>query len=173
MNRIRENLATVPAELASPPPDERPRNLLARALLGMRIAFVAATSALVGVNFNATLLLIDWPDIPLKRAAITSGYPMLVEWLFVLSLALSVPFLVTQIFCPACKLRWWFTKAACGGHFLAGMLWCGLAILSTGIDFGFYGIALGINGMMNVTYAVVLALAFNHELLRLMGRARR
>lgn len=159
-------LKTVPGELTAPPPAKDP---VKHAHDAMRLAFVIASVAMAAVNLEAFLVIGDWPPALLKTVALVSAHPVFLTWAFGACFAAAVPFIVIQIALPMCRWRAGCTRWSSVGHFVAGALWAGMAIVSAGLDYSNFGVGLWIKAVANLAFGFALGMANNHELLRAMA----
>jgi hypothetical protein len=164
---VNEKIFTVPAELTAAPPAHRPPlSEVEHLRVSERTAFGIATIAVMAYNVVPIVLIGGWVPSPMQTAAATTDHPDVMLWLITISMLFALPFLVMQVFAPACRWRQCLTRWSTYAHLASGCAWAAMAIMSRGVDFGLYGIVLWLGVLINLAFAFTVALSVNHEQLR-------
>ena len=167
-------MSTIPApeicsELLSPPPREvPPRSEMEIARLSNRIWSVVVGLTMAGINVVPGLLIFDYINSVMLQAAIvaTSGKPWMIAVATTIGLVFATPHIFMMAFSPTCKWRIGIQKLAAVGYAFAALGWASMALLSRGLDYGFFGWILTFDGIMNLVVFFAIALSRNHEILR-------
>ena len=160
---------TIPDELMMPPPSRSPVPTELESLrIQNRVLWITILILIAGVNAVPVVLIFDPVPSLLKNVAAvtTSGNPDWIGWGCVAALLLSLPQLISQTFAPQC---WWRVPAliaAAAGYAIGGVSWIVMALLSKGMDYGFYDWVLAFDGAMNLVVFFTICFARNHEILR-------
>lgn len=128
-----------------------------------RLLLVALGSSLMFDMLDPMLLILGTGASIVSKAAIITGFPIVIAGAFGAAAALLIPLLIFQIFCPAHEERDFVIRLALIGLALGGVVWMFLAYTVRVLDYTTVTSIFARNGIWNIFLAGILAYRLNYQ----------
>lgn len=136
---------------------------LHRSRIGVRLMSALLALDLAKNFISPALWIYGESTSVIGTVARLATWPQALAVLFAASAVMVGPYILMQLFCPNCTNRMRWTRCACRGLRLGGVLWFFMAYLSRDLDYEVATSVFVLNCVFSVAMAAILGYGINLE----------